>query len=79
MKNFIRNLMLIGFKFTDQELHEATKKVDTIIQTKRPDNTKKLFSFLCSVNFNRGLIQNYDRITAENTKCVRLEQESDHR
>jgi hypothetical protein len=28
MKNFIRNLMLIGFKFTDQELHEAAKKVD---------------------------------------------------
>ena len=55
----------LGFKFTDQGLHATTTKNDAIMQIKPPDTTKKLFSFLCSINYYRSLIPNYGRITAE--------------
>ena len=55
----------LGFKFTDQGLHATTTKIEAIMQIKPPDTTKKLFSFLCSINYYRSLIPNYGRITAK--------------
>jgi len=48
----------LGFKFTDQGLHATTTKIDAIMQIKPPDTTKKLFSFMCSINYYRSLISN---------------------
>ena len=55
----------LGFKFTDKGLQPTTTKIEAIMKLKPPDTTKKLFSFLCSINYYRSLIPNYGRITAE--------------
>jgi hypothetical protein len=55
----------LGFKLTHQGLHATTTKIDAKMQIKPLDTTKKLFSFLCSINHYRSLIPNYGPITAE--------------
>jgi hypothetical protein len=55
----------LGFKFTDKGLQPTTTKINALLNVTPPDTTKKLFSFLCSVNYYRSLIPNYGRITAD--------------
>ena len=55
----------LGYKFSDRGVQPTTTKIEAIMQIKPPDTTKKLFSFLCSINYYRSLIPNYGRITAE--------------
>ena len=55
----------LGFKFTDKGLQPTTTKINALMNVTPPNTTKKLFSFLCSVNYYRSLIPNYGRITAD--------------
>lgn len=54
----------LGFKISNRGIQVTPKKVETVLNVKPPDTTKKLYSFLCSMNYYRSLIPNYGSLTA---------------
>ena len=55
----------LGFKITDKGLQASNKKIEALLSVPAPDTCKKLFSFLCSINYYRHLIPSFGNLTAE--------------
>lgn len=55
----------LGFKISRNGIQVSDSKVNAIISVPPPDRPKKLFSFLCSINYYRTLIPKFGDRTAE--------------
>ena len=55
----------LGFTISSKGIQPSRIKVEALLKIKPPATTKLLHSFLCSINFYRGLIPNYGHLTVE--------------
>ena len=53
----------LGFKISDKGIQATDRKIEAVLGVDPPDTAKKLFSFLCSMNYYRLLIPQYGKLT----------------
>ena len=59
------NANYLGFNFDKNGVRPTNEKIKAIIQTPPPSTPKKLYGFLCSVNYYRHLIPHFGDVTLE--------------
>jgi hypothetical protein len=64
----------LGFQISDKGVRPSQRKVEMLLATEPPKQTKVLHSFMCSLNYYRTLIPCYAKLTAalltsSNAKC----------
>lgn len=55
----------LGFKITKDGIQMTPAKIESILQLQPPETNKKLYGFLCSMNYYRSLIPRFGELTAE--------------
>ena len=55
----------LGFTISDEGIKPSFAKVQALLKTERPQTTKVLLSFLCTVNYYRNDIPCYGELTAD--------------
>ena len=55
----------LGFKISRKGIQASTKRIEIILKLDPPETNKKLYGFLCSMNYYRVLIPKFGDLTAE--------------
>lgn len=59
------NVDYLGFQITDKGIRPTSKKIEAILRIEPPETTRKLYSFLWSINYYRSLIPNFGEVSYE--------------